>query len=118
MGAFTCPRCLKKVDTIHTCTPTDLVRKLEQEIERLRHDIERHIAIASEHATECERLRAELAECKMDAERYRWLRAQHWATSNLTAVRNPQQALRLGSDCPSGERLDALIDAALAAKEE
>ena len=61
MSAFTCPRCLKKVDTIHTCTPTDLVRKLEQEIERLRHDIERHIAIASEHATECERLRAELA---------------------------------------------------------
>ena len=35
---------------------------MEQEIERLRHDIERHIAIASEHATECERLRAELAE--------------------------------------------------------
>lgn len=67
---------------------------------------------------EIARLRAELAECKMDAERYRWLRAQHWATSNLTAVRNPQQALRLGSDCPSGERLDALIDAALAAKEE
>ena len=33
-----------------------------REIERLRHDIERHIAIASEHATECERLRAELAE--------------------------------------------------------
>ncbi len=24
-----------------------------REIERLRHDIERHIAIASEHATEC-----------------------------------------------------------------
>ena len=33
-----------------------------REIERLRHDIERHIAIASEYATECERLRAELAE--------------------------------------------------------
>ena len=32
-----------------------------REIERLRHDIERHIAIASEYATECERLRAELA---------------------------------------------------------
>ena len=31
------------------------------EVERLRADIERHIAIASEHATECERLRAELA---------------------------------------------------------
>ena len=35
-----------------------------REIERLRHDIERHIAIASEHATECERLRAELAELR------------------------------------------------------
>ncbi len=32
------------------------------EIERLRHDIERHIAIASNLATENERLRAELAE--------------------------------------------------------
>jgi hypothetical protein len=31
------------------------------EIERLRHDIERHIAMASELATENERLRAELA---------------------------------------------------------
>ena len=32
-----------------------------REIERLRHDIDRHSAIASEYATECERLRAELA---------------------------------------------------------
>ena len=38
-----------------------------REIERLRHDIERHIAIASEHATECERLRAELAACRAAA---------------------------------------------------
>lgn len=30
---------------------------LAAEVERLRHDIERYIAIASEHATECERLR-------------------------------------------------------------
>ncbi len=37
-----------------------------REIERLRHDIERHIAIASEHATECERLRAEIAECRAE----------------------------------------------------
>ena len=35
-----------------------------EEVIRLRADIERHIAIASEHATECERLRAELAECR------------------------------------------------------
>ena len=52
-----------------------------REIERLRHDIERHIAIASEYATECERLRAELAACREDAERYRWLR-EHWDDVN------------------------------------
>ena len=47
-----------------------------REIERLRHDIERHIAIASEHATECERLRAELAACREDAENWRMMRRQ------------------------------------------
>ena len=35
-----------------------------REIERLRHDIERHVEIACELATECERLRAELAELR------------------------------------------------------
>ena len=37
---------------------------LEAEVERLRHDIERHAEMACELATECERLRAELAEGK------------------------------------------------------
>jgi len=37
---------------------------LGAEVERLRHDIERHVEIACELATECERLRAELAEWK------------------------------------------------------
>lgn len=35
-----------------------------REIERLRHDIERHVEIACELATECERLRAELSELR------------------------------------------------------
>ena len=35
---------------------------MREEIERLRHDIERHIAIASGLATENERLRAELSD--------------------------------------------------------
>ena len=37
---------------------------LAAEVDRLRHDIERHVEIACELATECERLRAELAERK------------------------------------------------------
>lgn len=42
-----------------------------EEVIRLRADIERHIAIASEHATECERLRAALADAinRMDIAR-------------------------------------------------
>lgn len=51
-----------------------IMREAADEVDRLRHDIERHVEIACELATECERLRAELAECKRDAERYRWVR--------------------------------------------
>ena len=52
---------------------------------------------------EIERLRA-------DAERYQWLRKQHWAESKLCVVADPKTAVRLGSDCPSLERLDEIID--------
>ena len=36
-----------------------IMREAADEVERLRHDIARHVAIACELATECERLRAE-----------------------------------------------------------
>ena len=54
---------------------------MREEIERLRHDIERHIAIASGLATENERLRAELAECRAFMNRY--------AVHQITCNRNP-----------------------------
>lgn len=47
----------------------------------------------------------------LDAARYRWLRTQHWHGSALCVVANPKQAVKLGHDCPSMERLDDLIDA-------
>ena len=37
-----------------------IMREAADEVDRLRHDIERHVEIACELATECERLRAEL----------------------------------------------------------
>lgn len=40
------------------------------ECDRLRHDIERHVAIASEHAAECERLRAALPQGTESYHRY------------------------------------------------
>lgn len=48
-----------------------------------------------------------------DAERYRWLRAQHWGTSPLAVVVDPKDSVKLGRDCPSKDRLDKAIDAAM-----
>ena len=45
-----------------------------------------------------------------DAERYRWLRKQHWSDSQLAVVSNPKENVRLGTYCPSEEQLDAAID--------
>ena len=41
-----------------------IMREAADEVERLRHDIARHVAIACELATECERLRAENADLR------------------------------------------------------
>ena len=54
----------------------------------------------------------------LDAKRYRWLREQYWKTSDLCAVSHPDVSVKLGYECPSGERLDELIDRALAADME
>jgi hypothetical protein len=51
-----------------------------------------------------------------DAARYRWLRAQHWHDGPMCVVVAPKQSVKLGADCPSEERLDALIYAARAAQ--
>jgi hypothetical protein len=66
---------------------------------------------AANPAAICE-LIAEVRALREDAERYRWLRAQHWNESDLAVVRHPKQSVRLGFDCPSAERLDSAIDAA------
>lgn len=59
------------------------------------------------------RLREELEAAQADAARYRFLRDQHWTTGELCVVKNPMKAVKLGYDLPSGERLDAAIDAAM-----
>ena len=38
---MTCPRCCKSNVGIHTCTPTEGWGRMEQEIERLRHELEK-----------------------------------------------------------------------------
>lgn len=47
------------------------------------------------------------------AERYQWLRTQNWDTGLLAVVADPKAAVKLGRDCPSLDRLDEAIDAAI-----
>ncbi len=51
-----------------------------------------------------------------DAARYRLLRSFNWADSPLCVVNVPKKAVKLGYDCPSGERLDSILDALLESK--
>jgi len=50
----------------------------------------------------------------VDAARYRWLREQHWNEADMAVVCEPKKSVKLGFDCPSGERLDEAIDSAIA----
>lgn len=45
-----------------------------------------------------------------DSARYRKLRNEHWSNGRVAVVANPKEVVRLGSYCPSGERLDQFID--------
>jgi len=58
-------------------------------------------------------LLAEVEALRKDAERYRWFRMADWWRSPICAIRNPKVQAKLGSDCPSGDRLDEQIDAAM-----
>ncbi|WP_369070804.1 hypothetical protein [Burkholderia gladioli] len=49
-----------------------------------------------------------------DAARYRWLRSQQWNESVFAVVRDPKRSVKLGADCPSGQRLDEEIDSSIA----
>ena len=69
-------------------------------------------SIAQALLAERDQLKGENEALRKDAERYRWLRAADWWRSPLCAISNPKKQAKLGSDCPSGDRLDAQVDAA------
>ena len=48
-----------------------------------------------------------------DAARYRWLRMTDWWDSPMSVIVNPKQQAKPGTDCPSRDRLDSAIDAAM-----
>ncbi len=59
------------------------------------------------------RYQIELERLRADANRYRWLRTQHWESSPMAVVANPKDAIKLGHHSPSDDLLDAAIDAAM-----
>lgn len=65
-----------------------------------------------------EDIRKEITALELDAARYRWLRTQAWHSGPLCVVATPRVAVKLGSDCPSMERLDKIIDDAMHIKLE
>ena len=90
--------------------------RAEAEVERLRHDIERHMALLTEFDNEVEQLRAERAALRADAERYRWLRREvdgpHVPLAQvLWKLNNIRDNFRW-TNLSDGQTLDEHIDAA------
>lgn len=47
---------------------------------------------------------------KLDAQRYRWLRGQHWSDNVIAVVGKPKTTVLVGTECYSGDRLDTFVD--------
>jgi hypothetical protein len=68
------------------------------------------IAIKAILAQQHDELNKKIEELRKDAERYRWLRQQHWESGKFGVVENPKEAIKLGRFAPSGLQLDEAID--------
>ena len=85
--------------------PDDIGRMISARIGNLKAAAKQY-----EESWRAAQLRADVLQA--DAERYRWLREQHWSTSAMAVITNPIDNARLGTFCPSEKLLDDAIDAA------
>jgi hypothetical protein len=69
--------------------------------------------LSASFKAERDQLKAENEALRKDAKRYRFLRNQHWPVAELAVVCNPKVSVKLGHDCPSGDRLDQQVDGAM-----
>lgn len=67
---------------------------------------------------ERDQLKDENEALRKNADRYQWLRLADWWRSPICVIRNPKEQAKLGSDCPTGERLDIAVDAAMSKGEQ
>jgi len=88
----------------------ELVAELEFDLEvaETTHQLEASVSREALAA-----LLAERAELLRDAKRWRWLRLADWWSSPICAVKDPKSQAKPGTDCPTRDRLDAAIDAAM-----
>lgn len=85
------------------------VKELERELSALRSDVERHIEIAADLASENAALRAEVERLREDAERYRWLRDERLSGNDGYSF---AMAMGWKPEYMSEMQVDAAIDAA------
>lgn len=89
------------------------VLALLAEISRIEIDAVYVMAGSRTRAEVIDQLKAENEALRRDAKRYRFLRNQHWPVAELAVVCNPKVSVKLGHDCPSGDRLDQQVDGAM-----
>lgn len=82
-----------------------------------QHCERRWVVLEEDHEKALAQVRAEVEALRMDAGRYRALREMNWCHGPLAVVADPYSRIKLGSDCPSRDRLDDAIDDAMAAGE-
>lgn len=63
-----------------------------------------------EAAEYIDKLEETIKDLQLAADRYNFLREQQWNTGPIAVVKYPKDNVKLGSDCPSMERLDEIID--------
>lgn len=93
-----------------------LKRALQEEEGRSNMSSRAHRVVSHKRESverERDQLKAESEALRRDAKRYRFLRNQHWPVAELAVVCNPKVSVKLGHDCPSGDRLDQQVDGAM-----
>ena len=91
---------MKQCDCLNTCGDDPALEK-QPELSCDNRKAEQQRAIEKSHQHK------QLIE---DAARYRFLRSCDWFDSAICVVAFPKKSVKLGSDCPSGVRLDEIID--------
>lgn len=88
----------------------------EAEIANLKHDIERHVAIAADECERAERAEAEARRCAEDEERLDWIQQQILAADFDYGEQHENVLVLRWPNSPLGANIRANIDAARSAK--